>query len=144
MLLFPGRFPMLLLPLRLPVVFVPVCPGALFVPRIPAALFVCALFPIGVRELLAVPGPPMRFVLPVPGRFIMLPVLLRAGIVECCCIGCDGRLGAELCTGALACGAGALGRGGAGEFLCWAAANVETPSTNAGTSKRRTLQETAG
>jgi hypothetical protein len=97
------------------------------------------LFPIGVRELLAVPG---RFiVLFVPGRFIVLFVLCE-GTFECCA-GCDGRLGAELCAGALAWGAGALGCG-AGEFLCCAAAKIGTATTNPKRTKRRTVQETTG
>ena len=81
-----------MLPLRLPMLFVALCPGALLVPCIPAALFVWPLFPIGVRELLAVPE---RFiVLLVPGRFMVLFVLCEGTFERCA--GCDGRLGAEL------------------------------------------------
>jgi hypothetical protein len=68
---------------------------------------------------------------PVELGMVRLWVFVWLGVVVCC-VGADGRLGAELWAGALAWGAGALGRGADGAFLCWAMANaaISVTSTN--------------
>ena len=126
-----------------------VVPGLPAVPPVFPAVFVPAGFPavpvfvrpfnvVFVRVFVVVPVLPVVLV-PVLPVFMVLVwlvepgvvrvfVFVRVGVVVCCvvcCVGPDGRLGAELCAGALAWGAGALGCG-AGAGLCWAQTKTGT------------------
>jgi hypothetical protein len=89
-------------------------------------VFVRVFVEVPVLPVVLVPVLPVFMVLvwPVDPGVVRVFVLVRAGAVVCC-VGADGRLGAELCAGALARGAGALGRG-AGAGLCWAQTKTGT------------------
>jgi len=114
-----------------PAVFVPAgFPAEPVFVRPFTVVFVRVLVEVPILPVVLVPVLPVFMVLawPVEPGVVRVFVFVWVGAVVCgvvCCVGADGRLGAELCAGALAWGAGALGRG-AGAFLCWAQTKTGT------------------